>query len=481
MAGEITLERGLQHISSLTLDVDGEAQFDLTGRITDKEQKLDFLLSIAGTAHEKNLILSIPARGTTKKDLQITLSGSLQTGNAVANILVIATEDGRPFVGQTIEVHEGTNLQGSVVSDNAGRASFVITLPRQADERIAKLSVSLPASNYREDITVTVPALEKKKSEDAEHLILMSHHDGCGRFRVKARILKEKGVGMANKAFSIFFNGRNHQLTTNSEGECIFRVPGQLAPNQREFLTASVSGIKESARIRLRRRATRTGPAPFTRAWFFRVNNGRAFVLMCLCAVLWLTAIIVGPGKPVLNGSAFRGRPAVEQGSQAKAGQERSKKVRLSKAERFYNEAAAFVGEEYKIPSAPKPYSGGIKLWIFVLVFSIFTLIYAILSAREEITEAVEEMAEKLFDKSSDEVGDPTLERLARLAGMYSEVRRKTPAVTAAGSPDITAPTSKSGVEIAGHPSLGTLFKLDLLSDTLVELVPAVLRKIWGR
>jgi hypothetical protein len=114
--------------------------------------------------------------------------------------------------------------------------------------------------------------------------------------------------------------------------------------------------------------------------------------------------------------------------------------------------------------------------WGWLLIITILVLIYAIFSLREEIAEGVEDGFERLFDKSYSKAGDPFFERVAKFVGSYKVARRNPPTVT---QPTTTAPSSTPSASDSGHPSLATLFKLDLLSDIVVSVVPAIFRRIF--
>jgi|GEM_PF-2267874 len=482
-------------LDSKPTDLTGYALLTHSGTLLDYEQRLKFRVVLEGNGmnQEKLLDVRIPAKvPPTKKDLQIRIAR--QYVNQANNTLdirfeCIATDDGKIMVLEDINVAADThNLMLSRQTDNNGVAEFPFSIPMGHSEQSVTFSFRIVQFAHKETATVIVPAIAAKKVKDPAKISLWGHVDrSCnpGRVRIKVRVTEENGWGVAGKNVTIFVDGHDVRRQTDSEGEVIIPLRRRLDPGEKIKVRASVSGIPRSAHIHPRRHRDRSNqPKPFERGWFFRVNNGRAFLLACVTILIWLSAILIGPGKPLLNPSAFRGKPIAVNEMTNKVGAVHHEKVRLSKSERFYNEAAAIVGEEYMIKGGEKPYSGSIRLWQLGVLLTIVSILYIIIASREEVAEAIEESVETLIDKSSDEASDPVLERLAKWYGLYSEVVRKPvePRVVSAGQPDITALMSSSHPDnLGGHPSLDTILKIDLMANGIMEVVKAVFGKIWGR
>jgi len=469
---EVVLELGVNPVASDILDINGDATFQYGGSLLDTPQTLDFHIFLSGTMYERALTVTIPAKTPpTKKDLQVRIIS--QNVNSATNTYhfsfeVTALEEGKPFIGQDVSMIAGALPRQTVRSDNRGMSPFLLDVPQTKTEQTVVCSFSLDQFGYEEKITGIIPAIEKKKEPDAEHLILMVHNAGAGNFQVKTRILGEKGIGMANKAFAIFFNGRNYTRRTNQQGEYLFDVPAIIPEGGEEKLIATVSGIEQEAHVHLKRRRCINKPAPFTRPWYLGVNNGRAFLLVCLTVFVWFFAILIGPGKALINPSVFRTK---QDG------------VYLSAVEREYNKTMLRMKDNSFLIKTEKPSSGHHVIWKIAILLTLISLVYAPLSAREEIAEAYEETIEKLFSREYAKAGDPAFERLARLVGTYSVIRKKQRGPTVLSGADITDQSNQDGsshnklnetVDIKGHPSLATLFSLDLMSDALVAIVPAI-------
>ena len=65
--------------------------------------------------------------------------------------------------------------------------------------------------------------------------------------------------------------------------------------------------------------------------------------------------------------------------------------------------------------------------------------------------------------------------------GMSHKVKRSPVNATSSNSVPAQTQVQDPADNEGGHPSIATLFKLDLLSDVLVTLVPAILRKVFGK
>ena len=166
----------------------------------------------------------------------------------------------------------------------------------------------------------------------------------------------------------------------------------------------------------------------------------------------------------------------------------------LSDAERRYNEAVVGVGQQHLIKSAEKTHTGAIKLWIFALVFTVISIIYFFWATRDEVQEAYEDGVESLFNQPYAKVGDPAFERFARVIGTYSAIVKKpVTAATVVGtggagvagtSGDVTAPNPTPVNESAHsnkHASLGQLFTIDILSESLTKILFGAMGKVFGR
>jgi len=375
-------------------------------------------------------------------------------------------EDDVVFPLQSVILKRGVTELDRGITDVHGQLTFAQVEKLTATEKVVTYRCCLENSPEEEEFSVTIPAEtpEKKVDNEAEAIVLRRYHDGRGNFSVLVRVLKNQGVGLGNTPVSIWYLGVQHRLNTNKNGEAVFKVPGVVRPGVCNQLVATVSGVAEEATIDIKRRSLCRKVKAFTRRWWLRTNNGRAFILCSLVVLAWIITFIIGTGEPKINPRMFNNGD-----------------TGLSKSEQFYNKSAAMVDEAYVIkPDEPKTWSTGrIAYWGWLLIISISVLIYAVLSLREEIAAGIEDGFEKLFDKSYSKAGDPTFEKLARLVGSYRVARRPPTTVEITNSATGEPPVIGTEPEAGGHPTLGTLFKLDLLSDTLVSVIPAILKRIF--
>lgn len=358
-------------------------------------------------------------------------------------------------VGQTVTIEEGVSVLFSGTTNNFGQIIFEETGALKDEEQTRTFEIKLPGHKVDESREIIIPAKVKiaVPDNDPEKLVLSRFHDGNGNFRVHIRVLKHRGVAVQTMV-SIWYRGTYYQVPTGASGEAVFDVPGTLQCGDSFQLSATVSGITDAAKLKISRPrlAIQTVPS-FTRDWWIGTNNGRAFLMLCFSAFLWLFCLMIGTGEPIINDMTFR-----------------SEETGFSAQEELYNRIVAPVDPSYQI--AAKEHDGEWKhfFWKLAFLITVISLIYAPLSLREEIAEGVREGAEKMLDRSDAQAGDPTFEKLIKWAGVYSVARRE--------QQEKTAPTGKTAPD-GGHPSFGTLFSSDLLSEIVVKVVPAVFKRVF--
>ena len=219
-----------------------------------------------------------------------------------------------------------------------------------------------------------------------------------------------------------------------------------------------VNGIEDESSISIKRRKKLVKVKAFTKKWWLKTNNGRAFILMMACLLAWIISFMVlTSSEPIINAGLFNTSDG------------------LSQAEKLYNESAAIVSPELLIPQDKASSAAGIlTVWGWLIIVSILVLIYSVLSLREEIAAGFEEGVEKLFDKSYAKSGDPWFEKIAKFAGSYS-VSRKAAEATVSNPVATAAPAAAPNK----NPSLSTLFKLDLIGGLVGAVIPAMIKKIF--
>lgn len=365
---------------------------------------------------------------------------------------------GKAVSSQRIQVKNIVSVEKDVNTDANGIAlvSLSGTLSKTETKKVYRFC--LVGSSKEEQLAITIPAMADSKAEisddDPVSLILSRYHDGNGNFSVHARVLKAHGIGFKTKV-NIWYRGQNQDIDTDQAGNAIYIVPGTLAPGESFSLSASVSGIHNSAKLKISRpKDPPHSVTSFTKDWYLGTNNGRAFVLICATIWLWFICFLVGPGEPLINDMTFRNDSSG-----------------LSKQEQIYNDIVSKVDHNQMIAKKSHDSEWQHWFWKAAILLSIFTLIYAPLSLREEITEGIREGFENLMDRGDAQSGDPKFEKFVKWAGTYSVARRK-------AKVKVTE-EKDSKVSDNEHPGLGTLFSLDLLSDALVEIVPAIIKKVF--
>lgn len=448
-------------------DVNGEALFTIGGSLAAFEQVKTFRLVLTGLGEERSVVVTIPAipvvpaRPKTISVVPGVMSVDLSTNTYSACFQVKVLESGSPWLGDVV-LKEGVSLLSQLATDMSGQATFTVTGILSKSEKTVNYRFSLLGSTETLEQNINVPAAQPAKpvDNDPEIMVLRRYHNGRGKFRVLVRVLKAKGYGVSTPV-KIWYKGVSHIITTGSDGEAIFDVPGVVSPGTEEKLTATVSGIEDESSVDIKRRKVLVRTPAFTKGWWFKTNNGRAVMLMTACLLAWIISFIALTGSdPIINSSLFN-----ESGKG------------LTRAEQFYNESASIVSKDLVIPKDEAGSTNGIlAVWGWLLIISATVLIYSVLSLREEIAAGFEEGVERLFDKSYAKSGDPWFEKIAKMAGSYSISRKAAeatvtnPATTASS---VAAPTSTK------NPSLSTLFKLDLIGGVIGAVIPAVMKKIF--
>lgn len=307
------------------------------------------------------------------------------------------------------------------------------------------------------EIVIPAATAAAKKDDDPQKIVLIRTHDGAGNFGVFIRVTKVKGYGIATNV-TILFRGVIETGTTDADGIAFFDVPGIIAPGENWPLVATVSGIDNIAKVKIKRLQPRIGgPARFKAGWFFGTNNGRAFILMCLVVLFWLSAFIIGIGQPLIHGKMFRDKDG------------------LSKQEQTYQRVMkqAYSVSEGAPKVAPTESRGHWHHWIWkiAVVLTLIFVIYGPLSLREEIAEEISIAVERLKDRDYAQAGDPWFERLVAWTGAYAVA--KAPAAT------ITTTTPGDAAPVAHKETMWSSFPVHLASDAITELIPAMFRAIF--
>jgi hypothetical protein len=474
---EVILKEKISTLDSNKLDINGEVLLKTIGSLTDTEQIRTLRVTLIGQSEEKTLNVTIPAIPKVvlkPKTISVTpgaIAADLLAGTYSLSFLVNVLEENLPMKNQRVALREGISQLTEIKTDNNGNVTFNVKGNLGNTEKEITYRFFLTGFGDNVEQNVTIPAAETKKTDtDPETLVLRRYHDGKGNFRVKARVLSFHGVGMS-MPISIWYMGVMHSLKTDKAGDVVFDVPNKIKPGKEYQLVASVSGIAEEAKIGIKRRKTLKKVKLFSRCWW-KTNNARALIACTFVFILWISTLSfagTGNSKPIINADLFRNASG------------------LSNVEERYNRAVAIADKTFMIAPSKSGNFGwdhpGILCWYGILIIVAgLVSVYSVFSLREEIAAGAEEGIEKLFDKDYAKAGDPAFEKLAKFIGSYQVAR--SPKIIVEGEANgqnfgVGNEPTKETSENSEHPSLGTLFRMDLLGNALVTIIPFILKKIF--
>lgn len=318
--------------------------------------------------------------------------------------------------------------------------------PPTADEIAAAVMAKITA----------LPPKPAIKPNDPVELQLLKSQQPDGKFNIFARVLNIADKGLSKREISFICEGKRWTADTDKQGntDCPLNPLTAPADGKELRLSAFVSGIRDLTVMHIIKRVVKT-PAQIAKD---KRNNTRAKVFFVTMLALWLVSLAIalffGLGRPLVDYS----------------------KTTLSEQQAFFNSLPNVKGTEREIKpdQAPgdqwqKPFFLGVLLW------TAFSLIYGLLSCREEVTEAFRQGMEKLIDLryNSSSARDPLFQRLLAFSGHLRTARiRETPTSAAAGStPSAAAPIGKN--------TFWELFRSDLVSDFVTNVLPGILKAIF--
>ncbi len=310
----------------------------------------------------------------------------------------------RPMINQEVVMKEGNsriaqaNTAGNTGVDGMVMLNVDFPLKDKEYQKVLRLSLTGRAESINVPLTIPAKSSDNKKKNISESLVVMKYQKDNGELSFKCRVLTTDGDGVAKKVISIWYKGHAYAVKTDANGEAVFYPSQKLKPGEENQIIFSVSGIKDSAKLKVRRKKMLKQPAAFTGKWWLGVNNGRAFILLLLAIFFWIMAIGVGFGDPVLSKGLF----ANESG--------------LSSAQELYQETLGEYGQKIE-PFESDDYFlfdsiSKKTIWKIALLLTIAWLIYFPIAAREEIADAIDDARLKLVEKSIVKVDDPFLEKL---------------------------------------------------------------------
>lgn len=353
-------------------------------------------------------------------EVAIKVSPSSQV---IGNVCEISLEvsvlsKNRPMINQEIILKDGNSrIAQANTSANTGVDGIAVlglNLDLKDKEYQKVLRISLSGRSESLNIPLTVPAKVKERVSRniSESLVVMKYQKDNGELSFKCRVLTTDGDGVPKKEIGVWYKGFDYTIKTDKNGEAIFYPSEKLKPGEENTIIFSVSGIKDSAKLTVRRKKKLKQAKAFSSKWWFKVNNGRAFVLMLAAILFWFIAINVGFGEGIISESLFTG----DNG--------------LTSTKSLYNETLSEYGNEIAPVDRSNDYFffGTISkksVWKIALFLTIAWLIYFPIAAREEIADAIDDVRLKLVDKGSVKVDDPFFEKLIATTNSLGFVSNK--------------------------------------------------------
>ncbi len=383
-----------------------------------------------------------------------------------------------PVAGQLVILKDGvariTNGNTEVSTDQGGIALLKIVFDLNDQEQHKVIRICLDRLPDEISYPVTVPKKDAVDKEETESLLVMKYQKENGELFFKVRALTTDGEGVAHKSVGIFFKGADYSVTTDDTGEVTFTAPKKLKPGEEAEIFFTVSGVKDTLRMTLRRKKPLKRVRAFSRGWWLGVNNGRAFCVLLAALFFWFLAFSFGLGRPIFSEGMF------------------SDKGELSQAQERYNETATKYGHDIKPVDRSKDYVFGgweilpkKSLWKMALLLTIIFLIYFPIAAREEIADAIDDIKLKMVDRNIVKVSDPFFERLIAtsnslgiIGGQKSSEAKFGPV---ASSSIGVNPSDQDGDGKKDKPVFGSSFLSYLTLDLATDLVGGIAKRVFRR
>lgn len=379
-----------------------------------------------------------------------------------------------PVAGQMVILKDGisriTRGETEVLTDRGGIAMMRIVLDLKDQEQHKVIRICLDGLPDEISYPVIIPAKEKSdKKEGTESLVVMKYQKDNGELSFKVRVLTTDGEGVPHKAVGIFFKGIDYAVTTDDTGEVVFVVLSKLKPGEETEIFFSVSGVKDTLRMSLRRKKPLKQARAFSRSWWLRVNNGRAFCVLLAALFFWFLAFSFGPGRAIFSEGMFY-------------------QSDLSPAQERYNKTASKYGYDIKPVDRSKDYIIGNfipkkSLWKMAIFLTLAFLIYFPFAAREEIADAIDDIKLKMIDRNIVKVNDPFFERLiasSNSLGLIGGHKSQEAKFGPVASSNIGVnPNDKDGDGKKDKPIFGSSFLSYLSLDLATDLVSGIAKRVF--
>ena len=406
-----------------------------------------------------------------KITLNVKSSSQLVGDTAEISFEVSVFRGSSPITNQMVILKDGvsriTSGATEVPTDLNGVALLSTSFSLKENEVIKVLRVTLEGMMDEISYPVTLPAKKKGASiEEAETLMVFKYQDDeTGFITFKARVLTTTGKGIKGREVNAWFRGEDiSPSVTDDEGEVIMSLPEPLLEGEEDIIIFSVSEIKRPLKMKLFRKKRLIQPKAFSKHWWFKVNNGRAFIFFVLTLSALLITIFFGKSEPLINDNLFTG------------------KSELSSVQEYYNNLFSAHGFEYKVFVNEGKKLSGTPWWVIYFFLFSSSIGYGLFAAREEVADAFEELKLKIVDQSIMTVNDPFLERLAATMSSLGIVSNKKEARfgPVSSSSSGAHPDDKDGDGQKDKRVFGSSFMsyltLDLATDFLGSIVKRIIR-----
>ena len=327
---------------------------------------------------------------------------------------------------------------------------------------------TLPAAPSASSSTAATATNKPAKVEETDpvELQVLKSQLPDGNYNLYARVLNIADKGLSKKVVFVC-EGTALTVCTDDQGNasCPFNPLTAPADGSKLKVMAHVSGIRDLTLMHVVQRI----PMDSVKA---AKNNRRAKWFLLVTAALWLICAIVvmpiwGLGKPLISRQEISLLPHLQ--------------TTLSRQQVFFNNLPGVRGSDNEIKApAPIPSTAPTGKWqkpvyLLILLWSGFSVIYAILSMREEVVEAFRHGVDKIIDRhyATASARDPFFQRLLAFSGHLKAIRRPEEMdITPVATGGATTPVLKGG------NTFWERVQSSLVSDTLVEIVPEVLKAI---
>jgi len=372
---------------------------------------------------------------------------------------------GNMRVDGTVSIVEGIDTIDSLRLNN-GDGFYNITESFSSAGTTRTLTFVLDGpQDIRDNAVIKFPEREAKKKAtkpDPDQLQITRHRMADGANTIFARVVDALGNGIKT-VVQVCAQGVIYDLPTDKNGTAVWPFPRCLNPRETVDADICVTGIVEKAKVILRGpRPNHAGrPAAWTWGWWYGTNNGRGVALLIAMVAIWIIALVIGPGDPLISFGH----------------------TELSAQEKFYNAGAdIYKATVDQAPGLLHAVGNAVCkfVWLFLApLLTIFAILYFVFSLREEIAEGIIEGLELLVDRPYVRSKDPLAERIMAWSGVYATAKKAGLVRQPLQAPETEEKTEETKTEQPkgrGHVSFWELFRSDLASDLLVVVLPQVIR-----